>query len=178
MSDLSLKNSDSNTSLDPCCVIKRATPADASSLIRLIIGLAEYEHLSPPDAEAQDRLIKDGFGKNPKFEAWLAWIPGSEEPVGYAFFFETYSSFLARPTLFLEDIFVLPEHRHRGIGKALLRHCVQIAQDRACGRMEWICLDWNQKAQQVYEGMGARRMSEWWLYRMDQRSIRDYLERI
>jgi GNAT superfamily N-acetyltransferase len=169
------KNTDS-PQLVPCA-IKRATRAEAPALIRLIACLAEYEHLDPPTAEAQERLIQDGFGEKPRFETWLAWVPESQEPVGYAFFFETYSSFLGRPTFFLEDIFVLPEYRHHGIGKALLRHCVQSAHDRGCGRMEWMCLDWNKKAQIVYEGMGAQRMSEWWLYRMNREKIAEYLQR-
>jgi len=175
MKDIPSKNSDSKANPDIPCSITRATRKDASAMIRLITCLANYEHLDPPDAEAQARLIQDGFGDTPRFQAWLARIQESPEPVGYAFLFEAYSSFLARPTLFLEDIFVLPEYRQKGIGKALLRHCVQIAHTRECGRMEWICLDWNQKAQQVYERMGARHMSEWWLYRMDRQKIAEYL---
>jgi GNAT superfamily N-acetyltransferase len=86
--------------------------------------------------------------------------------VGYSIFFETYSTFLANPTLYLEDIFVLPNYRNRGIGSALLQHAIQIAHERGCGRMEWTCLDWNNKAQAVYERLGARHLSEWYLYRL------------
>ena len=85
----------------------------------------------------------------------------------YAIFFETYSSFLARPGFYLEDLFVLPEYRGSGIGSALLQLCVRLASERHCGRMEWACLDWNTKAQCVYESMGARRLSEWFVYRLD-----------
>lgn len=144
--------------------LRRAERADSQALISLIVALAEFEKLPPPDTDAQARLIADGFGAAPKFEAWLAeW---DAQPVGYAFFFETYSTFLARPTLYLEDLFVLPDFRRRGIGKALLNHCVKLAKERGCGRMEWTCLDWNVDAQEVYEKMGARRMDEWLTYRL------------
>ncbi len=152
--------------------IRRAEAADLDTLIALITALAEFEQLPPPDADARARLAEHGFGERPKFEAWLADVQSDSSPdagvttVGYAFLFETYSTFLARPTLYLEDLFVLPDYRKRGIGKALLRHCVRLAYERGCGRMEWSCLDWNVKAQDVYESMGARRMDEWLLYRL------------
>jgi GNAT superfamily N-acetyltransferase len=154
--------------------IRRAERSDADGLLRLIAALAEFEKLTPPDAEAKTRLIEDGFGERPRFETWLAFVDDRPEPVGYAFFFETYSSFLARPTLYLEDIFVLHEHRGRGIGSALLNHCIGLAHARGCGRMEWTCLDWNTKAQCVYEKLGARRLSEWYLFRL----TRDRMEQI
>jgi GNAT superfamily N-acetyltransferase len=157
-------------------VVRRAERADAPALLRLIIALAEFEKLTPPDAAAQARLIEDGFGARPRFEAWLGFDGSQSEPVGYAFIFETYSSFLARPTLFLEDLFVLPAFRGRGIGLALLRHCIGLAQERCCGRMEWICLDWNTKAQTFYESIGARRLSEWLLYRLTAEEIRGFLK--
>ncbi len=151
--------------------IRQATRQDARALIQLIVALAEYEKLTPPDEAAQQRLIQDGFGERPRFEAWLAYLPGLAAPVGYAFTFETYSSFLAKPSLYLEDVFVLPEHRQRGAGKALLQHCIHLAHQRGCGRLEWICLDWNTSAQCFYDGIGARKMSEWLLYRMDAQQI-------
>lgn len=154
-------------------VIRRAERTDAETLIGLITALAEFEHLPPPDADAQARLIEHGFGPAPKFEAYLAESDGV--PVGYAFLFETYSTFLARPTLYLEDLFVLPEYRRRGIGKALLRFCIALAHERGCGRMEWTCLDWNVNAQQVYEGLGAKRMAEWYLYRLTREAMAAHL---
>ena len=135
-------------------------------LIELITALADFENLPPPDADAQARLVEHGFGPAPKFEAWLAELPETPGPVGYVFLFETYSTFLARPPLYVEDLLVLPEYRKRGIGRALLRHCFQLAHDRGCGRMEWTCLDWNTNAQAVYEDLGAKRMNEWYLYRL------------
>lgn len=153
--------------------LRRATRPDSAGLIKLIIALAEFEKLEPPDAEAQGRLVEHGFGERPRFETWLGFVPEARDPVAYAMVFETYSSFLARPTLYLEDIFVLPEFRGRGIGAGLLRHCIELAHDRDCGRVEWTCLDWNTRAQCVYEGLGARRMSEWYLYRLTRERIRE-----
>jgi len=146
--------------------LRRARRTDAGALVRLIVALAEFEKLSPPDAEAQARLVRDGFGAQPRFETWLAFADGASDPVGYAIFFETYSTFLARPTLYLEDLFVLPAFHRRGIGSALLRHCIQTAYERGCGRMTWTCLDWNTKAQSFYEGLGAQCLSDWRLYRL------------
>ncbi len=146
--------------------IRRAERADAEALLALITALADFEHLPPPDDAARARLVEHGFGEHPKFEAYLAEWEGTPGPVGYAFVFETYSTFLARPTLYLEDLFVLPDFRSRGIGKALLHFCMGLARERGCGRMEWTCLDWNVSAQRVYENLGAKRMSEWYLYRL------------
>ncbi len=146
---------------------RRARGTDAPALIRLICALADFEKLPRPDAAAQGRLAADGFGPTPRFESWLAHVPENSDPVGYAILFETYSTFLAKPTLYLEDIFVLPDFRHQGVGTAFLEHCVAQARERGCGRMEWTCLDWNTKAQSVYEcKLGAKKMSEWLLYRL------------
>ncbi len=154
--------------------LRKATREDGAGLLKLVVALAQFEKLTPPDAEAQKRLIEHGFGERPRFETWLGLVPESNEPVAYAMIFETYSSFLARPTLYLEDIFVLPEFRGRGIGSALLQRCIELADERDCGRVEWTCLDWNTRAQCVYENLGARRMSEWYLYRL----TRDRIEQI
>jgi len=147
--------------------IRRAQRSDAAALLQLIVALAEFEKLPPPDNEARQRLIEDGFGSRPRFECWLGCWNKEPQPVAYSLFFETYSSFLARPTLYLEDIFVLPAFRHRGIGTAMLEHCVGLSRERGCGRMEWTCLDWNTKAQAAYKQFGARQMREWFLYRLD-----------
>ena len=156
--------------------LRRAERADAEAVIGLIIALAEFENLPPPDADAQARLIEHGFGESPKFEVMLAEVEGAPGPVGYALLLQTYSTFLAQPTLYLEDVFVLPDYRKRGIGRALLRHCVRTAYERGCGRMEWSCLDWNTSAQAMYERMGARCMREWYLYRMTRDAMQRLLE--
>lgn len=147
--------------------LRPATPEDAAGLVNLIIALANFEELPPPDEEAQKRLAEHAFGETKYFEPWLAFVEDRTEPVAYAILFTTYSTFLAHPTLYLEDLFVLPEYRKQGIGGALLRKVVELADERGCGRVEWTALDWNVNAQQVYEQkVGARRMSEWYLYRM------------
>ncbi len=156
-------------------VLRRALRLDAPALIELICALARFEKLTPPNPEEQGRLIEDGFGERPRFEAWLAFWKDAPAPVGYAVFFETYSTFRATPTLYLEDIFVLPDYRQRGIGSALLRLCIRLAHDRGCARMEWTCLDWNRKAQQVYERIGARHLSEWYLYRLTRDGMEEFL---
>src|SRR5438552_17662732 len=156
-------------------VLRRAVRQDAPALIELICALAQFEKLAPPNSEEQRRLIEDGFGERPRFEAWLGFWQDGPAPVGYAVFFETYSTFRATPTLYLEDIFVLPEYRRRGIGSALLRHCIQLAHDRGCARMEWTCLDWNTKAQQVYQRIGARQLAEWYLYRLTREGMEKFL---
>jgi len=150
-------------------IIRPATVDDVDTLIGLITALADFENLPPPDDDARARLIEHGFGDRPKYEAWIAEWEGVA--VGYSIMFETYSTFLARPTLYLEDVFVLPDYRRGGIGKALLHNCFRLANERGCGRMEWTCLDWNTRAQDVYEGLGAKRMSEWLLYRLTQDEI-------
>ena len=158
--------------------IRRATRSDAEELLKLIVALAEFEKLPPPDAAAQQRLVNDGFSEPARFESWLAFWDGAKQPVAYAFLFETYSSFLARPTLYLEDIFVLPAFRRKGIGSALLRHCIQMAHQRGCGRMEWTCLDWNTKAQAAYKQLGAHQMNEWFLYRMTSDEIAKFVQHV
>lgn len=94
-----------------------------------------------------------------------------DRPVGYALYFYTYSSFLARPTLYLEDIFVLDEFRGSGIGRSLLLRCVKEATRRGCGRMEWSVLNWNRRAMKFYEALGAKRLAEWSVYRLDSRGL-------
>jgi GNAT superfamily N-acetyltransferase len=145
-------------------VIRRAERQDADSLLELITALAHYEQLDPPNEGARARLIEDGWGERPKYEAWLAEVDG--HAVGYAILFETYSTFLARPTLYLEDIFLLPEYRGRGIGDALFRRISRLVRERGCGRMEWVCLDWNRAGLRFYEKIGARHMTEWLTFRL------------
>jgi GNAT superfamily N-acetyltransferase len=140
--------------------------------VSLILGLAEYEKLPPPNVDAQQRLLNDAFGDRPRFEIFLAEVDG--RPVAYAFVFETYSTFLAMPTLYLEDLFVLPEYRGRAVGYAIMRFLAREAYGRGCGRMEWVVLDWNRPAIDFYERMGAQHLSEWLTYRLD----RDALSRL
>ncbi len=151
--------------------IRRAAREDAPALIRLITALAEFEHLPPPDAAAQERLMRDGWpeeGGRPRFAAWLAEETTAQamQAVGYAVTFETYSSFLALPTFYIEDIFVLPSHRRQSVGTALIGRLIQEAWETGCGRMEWVVLDWNTGAQQFYQRLGAQHLTEWQFYRL------------
>ncbi|MCL4796306.1 MAG: GNAT family N-acetyltransferase [Bryobacteraceae bacterium] len=149
--------------------VRRARPDEAETLLELIRGLAEYEKLAPPDEDAQARLIRDIFGERPRLEAFLVIVDGRAG--GYALTLETYSSFLALPTLYLEDIFVLPELRGCGAGKALFRALVREARDRGCGRMEWVVLDWNQPAIDFYARHGARPLKDWITMRLTREQL-------
>jgi GNAT superfamily N-acetyltransferase len=152
--------------------LRRAKRLEAPAFIKLVVALAEFEKLTPPDTAGRKRLLKDGFGPRPKFEPWLAYWARQPEPVGYMILVDLYSSFEARPTLYLEDLFVLPEYRGRGIGKAMMRRCIELTWKRGCGRMEWTCLDWNGKAQKFYHKLGARKLSEWYLYRLKREQMK------
>jgi GNAT superfamily N-acetyltransferase len=144
--------------------IRPATAADAQDWLGLVDALADYEKLDRPKPDARERLIHDAFGPNPRIWVWMAEDQG--RPVGYAIVCETYSSFLARPTLYLEDLFVLPDARRGGIGQAFFRVLAAEALRRNCGRMEWVVLDWNQLAIDFYEKLNARHMREWYTYRL------------
>ena len=144
--------------------IRLAVSGDESVLLSLIDALADYEHLNRPEAEARKRLVRDGFGEKKRFDTLLAEADGLA--VGYAIILETYSSFLALPTLYLEDIFVLEAFRNRKLGYRLFKACVEEAYRRGCGRMEWMVLDWNQLALGFYERLGAQRLKEWLPYRL------------
>ncbi len=144
--------------------VRHATREDAPTILALVRGLAEYEKLPPPDAGAETRLIRDMFTSPPRIHAFLGEYDGVA--AGYAFVFETYSSFLALPTLYLEDLFVLPGFRGKKLGYALFTAMVTEAYRRGCGRMEWSVLDWNRLAIDFYETLGAKELKEWRVYRL------------
>ena len=133
--------------------------------IDLMRALADYEHLTPPDAAAIERLRRDALGPQPRFEAALA-LNESGVAVGYATWFHTYSTFLARPTIYLEDLFVREDARESGAGSALFEHVRTLGARRGCGRMEWQVLDWNTLARGFYERRQATWMKEWLFYRI------------
>lgn len=152
-------------------MIRKADVADSATLLHLIAALAAYEQLAPPTPEAQERFLSHGWPQNgepPRFTAWLAEIEeaGVPKAVGYAITFDTYSSFLARPTLYIEDIFFLPDYRRQGLGTALFQRLLQDARERGCGRMEWVVLDWNTTAQDFYKKHGAKHLHDWHYYRL------------
>ena len=145
--------------------VRPVGPDDIDAFIRLVEALADYEHLNPPDADARARLGRDALAAPPRFYALLAELDG--QAVGYAVFFETYSTFLARPTLYLEDLFVLPGFRQRGVGDSLFRYCAAEAVRRGCGRMEWQVLAWNDLALGFYQHLGATPLhTDWLCYRL------------
>lgn len=145
-------------------VVRKAIASDEPAILALVDALADYEKLERPSSEARGRLIQDLFGPKPRIDCFLAFMDGY--PVGYAIVLETYSSFLALPTLYLEDLFVLEEYRKRRVGRALFDAALDEARRRGCGRMEWTVLDWNQLAIDFYQKLGAKHMAEWQLYRM------------
>ena len=146
-------------------IVRHAAAADAPAVIELIKALADYERLDPPDAAAQSRFAADMASERPRFDAYLAECDG--KTAGCTIVFETYSSFLARPKLYIEDIFVLPEYRGRGVGRALFEAMIEEAKQRDCGLMEWTALDWNAPAHQFYGKMGGRILQAWQVYRLE-----------
>ena len=145
-------------------VIRSGTARDVPTILRLIRGLAEYERLAHQVEATAARVRAHGFGDRRYFRTLICRRGG--RPVGFALYFFTYSTFLARPSLYLEDLFVLPEARGAGAGKALLRALARIAVRRGCGRMEWAVLNWNRRAVEFYERMGAEGVLDWTVYRM------------
>ena len=144
--------------------IVAATPGDISLILRLITALAEYERLANQVVATEEALQATLFGPEPSAHVVIARAGG--EPAGFALWFYNYSTFLARPGLYLEDLFVLPEFRGQGIGKALLVHLAGIAVERGCGRMEWSVLDWNAPAIGFYRKLGAAVMEDWRICRL------------
>jgi GNAT superfamily N-acetyltransferase len=145
-------------------MLRSATPNDASVLFKLIQALAEYERLSEAVTGTPEALREHLFGSRRYAEALLAEVDG--QAVGFALFFYSYSTFLTKPGIYLEDLFVLPEYRQRGIGKALLTHLAQRAIAEDCGRLEWSVLDWNAPAIAFYEKMGATVLPDWRICRV------------
>lgn len=144
--------------------VRRATEADGAAFIALVGGLAAYEHLPPPDKAGEARLLRDAFGPQPRFDLLIAEI--DDRAVGYAVVFETYSTFLARPKLYLEDLFVSIDARGAGVGLALMRAVARECLDRGCARLEWVVLDWNAPALDFYRRLGAAHEHEWLIYRL------------
>lgn len=148
----------------PNVTLSPLVPERFDDFIALVNALADYESLPRPEPDAVARLRNDAFGERRRFEAVLADLDG--HAAGYAIHFETYSSFLARPTIYLEDLFVLDDARRHGVGGMLFDHVAELGRTRGCGRMEWQVLDWNQLARDFYAKRGATWMQEWLLYRI------------
>ncbi|QSJ18705.1 GNAT family N-acetyltransferase [Nostoc sp. UHCC 0702] len=150
-------------------ILRFAEPSDSNILFELIKGLAEYEKLSHAVTGNVLALKEHLFGSPKYIEAILAEYAG--QAVGFALFFHNYSTFLTKPGIYLEDVFVLPEYRRQGIGKALLKKVAQIAVERNCGRLEWSVLDWNEPAQAFYRSMGASILDDWRICRVTEEAL-------
>ena len=145
--------------------IRPATAKDAGLIVQFVRDLAKYEREPKAAVATEQDFIRDGFGVDPKFKVVLAQWDG--EPAGFALFFYNYSTWQGRPGLYLEDLFVKPEFRGKGIGKALLLHLAKIAVDNNCGRYQWQVLDWNTPALDFYKSLGAEIMKEWLTMRVE-----------
>jgi GNAT superfamily N-acetyltransferase len=145
-------------------MIRSANPSDISAIAGLIRALAEYEKLSHEVVLREEDLRQHLFGERRHAEVVLAEDGG--QVAGFALFFHNYSTFLAKPGLYLEDLFVLPQYRGKGHGKALLSHLAKLAVERGCGRFEWAVLDWNTPAIEFYKSFGAAPMHDWTVFRV------------
>ena len=152
-------------------VVREAVIGDAELILQLIRELAEYERLAEEVVGTVDDIRRTLFGDRSAAEVVIAECDG--RTAGFALFFPTYSTFLARPGIWLEDLFVRPEFRGRGIGRALLSHLANLAEDRGCGRLEWAVLDWNEPAIEFYRRLGARPQDQWTTWRMTGAALRE-----
>ncbi len=144
--------------------IRHAVASDVPLIVQFIRELAEYERAPEQAVAAEADLVRDGFSSNPRFRVLIAeW---ERQPAGYAVFFHHYSTWRGQPTLFLEDLFVRPEFRGRGIGKAMLAHLARLAVEEGCGRFEWQVLDWNTAAIEFYKSLGAIVLEKWLAMRL------------
>jgi GNAT superfamily N-acetyltransferase len=144
--------------------IERARRTDVPLILSFIKELAEYERLSHEVTATEDSLAESLFGERAMAEVRIAYE--DERAVGFALFFHNFSTFLGRPGIYLEDLYVQPHARGRGIGRALLSHLAGLARERGCGRLEWAVLDWNEPAVKFYKGLGAAAMDEWTIFRI------------
>jgi len=144
--------------------VETASERDVPVILRLIKGLAEYERLADHVTATEEGLRASLFGEHRDAEVLIAYDQAT--PVGFALFFHNYSTFLGQRGLYLEDLFVLPDWRRRGVGRLLLGHLARLAEERQCGRVEWAVLDWNAPAIRFYKALGARPMDDWTVYRL------------
>ncbi len=149
--------------------IRSAKPEDVPTILQLIRDLATYERAPHEVTATEEQLTEVLFGQRPAAEVILA-LDG-DVPVGFAVFFHNFSTWLGQPGVYLEDLFVKPQERGKGYGRALLVHLAKIARDRGCGRMEWAVLDWNEPAIQFYRALGANPMDEWTVFRLTRDGI-------
>jgi GNAT superfamily N-acetyltransferase len=146
-----------------------ATSEDIPLILALIKGLADYERLSRDCVATEELLRETLFGEKKFAEVVIAYY--DNQPAGFALFFHNYSTFLARPGIYLEDLYVFPALRGKGIGKALLVHLAKIAKERNCGRLEWAVLDWNEPSIAFYKGLGAVSLDDWTVFRVTGKAL-------
>jgi GNAT superfamily N-acetyltransferase len=156
----------------PAFSIQAAVPGDEAALHALIVGLAEYEKLAHLVVATPADLTGALFSDQATVEAVLVRVPDELEAVGFALYFHNFSTFLGRRGLYLEDVFVKPEFRGRGLGRAVLIHLARLAVARGCGRFEWSVLDWNTDAQRFYESLGAQMLPDWRITRVTGPALR------
>lgn len=154
--------------------IRPATVEDAALILALVRELAEYEREPEAVIATEDDLRRHGFGPEPKFRTVIAEWQG--EPAGFALYFYNYSTWVGRPGLYLEDLFVRPRFRGRGIGKSLLIYLARLAIQENCGRFQWQVLDWNRPSIRFYESLGARHMKEWLTMRVEGEALKRLAE--
>ena len=154
--------------------IKTATAEDIPLILSFIKQLAEYEKLSHEVIATEESLRETLFGKKSYAEVILAYL--DDKPVGFALFFHNYSTFLGKPGIYLEDLFVLPVVRGQGVGKKMLSYLARLAKERDCGRLEWWVLNWNESAISFYKSLDAKPMDEWMVYRLTGKALDDLAE--
>ena len=153
--------------------IRTARADETGTILKFIKKLADYEKLSNEVEATEETLYESIFVRH---EAEVIFAEENDEVVGFALFFHNFSTFVGRKGLYLEDLFVLPEKRGRGYGKALLQRLAQIALERNCGRMEWVCLDWNTPSINFYKSIGATPLEDWTIYRLTEEKLRTFAE--
>jgi GNAT superfamily N-acetyltransferase len=151
-------------------IVRHARPEDLPAIVALMEELARFEKMEGPPPEAAERLRADAFERR-RVEVFVAEREG--RVIAYAATFETYSTFRARPVLYLEDLFVTERERRRGAARAMMAHLAREALRRGCARLAWVVLDWNADAQRFYEALGARRQAQWWPYTLEGRELAD-----
>ena len=154
--------------------IRKAEPGDTATILSFIRDLADYEKLLHEVVADEESLQATLFGPNPSAFVFIAEL--GEDPAGFALYHSMYSTFIARPGIYLEDLYVTVDLRGKGIGKALLKRLAEIAVERGCGRVEWAVLDWNEPAIQFYQSIGAAPMAEWQTYRLAGSALRSFAD--
>ncbi|MCZ4060875.1 GNAT family N-acetyltransferase [Pantoea sp. LMR881] len=155
--------------------LRQARPADAEAIYNMIVELAVYEKAPEEVVTHADEIRETLFGDDSKTEALICEVAGTI--AGYAVFFTSYSTWLGRNGIYMEDLYVSPDYRGQGAGKALLQHIARLAVQRQCGRLEWSVLDWNQPAIDFYLGIGAKPLSEWVRYRLEGEDLLNFAEK-